>query len=176
MAHEEEEDVEVKVFPIINQAPPREKPLNQKRPPHDHTGTKRQPLMVADYLVRSSFHSTGDVDVETGGDEHRGGEGQQEEQGEVVHNEIPVGNRAFPSVKIEIRLVGSRQILLDRRGRARAVQVHGDNNLSIVALDFNDNFIGGTTGEYLFRRTLLQFVISVIDPMLNDRSRLRLLL
>ena len=34
-----------------------------------------------------STHSTGDVDVETGGDEHRGGEGQQEEQGEVVHNE-----------------------------------------------------------------------------------------
>ena len=59
VAHKEEEDVEVKVFPlgfhkfarrdefahflistiiisgspIINQAPPREKPLNQKRPP-----------------------------------------------------------------------------------------------------------------------------------------------
>ena len=59
MAHEKEEDVEVEVFPlgfnkfgkrdefvhflistiifisspIINQAPPREKPLNQKRPP-----------------------------------------------------------------------------------------------------------------------------------------------
>ena len=24
--------------------------------PHDHTGTKRQPLVVTDYLVRSPFH------------------------------------------------------------------------------------------------------------------------
>ena len=71
--------------------------------------------MVANYLVRSSFHlkkkylfyppcftlksflvailmgtfthSTGDVDIETGGDEDRGGEGEQEEEGEVVHDE-----------------------------------------------------------------------------------------
>ena len=32
-------------------------------------------------------HSTGDVDIETGGDEDRGGEGEQEEEGEVVHDE-----------------------------------------------------------------------------------------
>ena len=76
--------------------------------PHDHTGTKRQPLVVTDYLVRSPFHlrpsqldtflsmgtfthSTGDVDVEAGGDEDGGGEGEKEEQGEVVHDEAEVG-------------------------------------------------------------------------------------
>ena len=32
-------------------------------------------------------HSTGNVDIETGGDEDRGGEGKQEEEGEVVHDE-----------------------------------------------------------------------------------------
>ena len=36
-------------------------------------------------------HSTGDVDVEAGGDEDGGGEGEQEEQGEVVHDEAGAG-------------------------------------------------------------------------------------
>ena len=60
-------------------------------PPHDHTSSKRQPLMVADDLVRSPFHlikevayiflaaivnsthSTGGVDIEIDGDEDQGG-------------------------------------------------------------------------------------------------------
>ena len=60
-------------------------------PPHDHTSSKRQPLVVADDLVRSPFHlikevayiflaaignsthSTGGVDIEIDGDEDQGG-------------------------------------------------------------------------------------------------------
>ena len=62
-----------------------------------------------------------------------------------------------PDITIILTIILTKlKNLLDRRGRARAVQVHGDNNLSVVALDFNDNFIGGTTGESLFRRTYKQ--------------------
>ena len=60
-------------------------------PPHDHTSSKRQPLVVADDLVRSPFHlkrklyifsaaigntthSTGGVDIEIDGDEDQGGD------------------------------------------------------------------------------------------------------
>ena len=49
-------------------------------------------VMIVVVVVMMTFtHSTGNVDIETGGDEDRGGEGKQEEEGEVVHDEAGEG-------------------------------------------------------------------------------------
>ena len=51
-------------------------------------------LMVRDDLVVSVLHCRGDEDIEWGGDEHRGGETEQEQQDEVVGHEPEQLSRA----------------------------------------------------------------------------------
>ena len=65
-----------------------EHPLRETGQPHEDTGGQGEPLVVGDVGVDSPPHCRADVDVEGGGDEDRGGETEEEEQGEVVHHEL----------------------------------------------------------------------------------------
>ena len=69
--------------------------LSEAGQPHDHTGGQCQPLVVGDVGVDGPSHRRADVDVEGGGDEDRGGETQQEQQGEVVHHELEQQTRGI---------------------------------------------------------------------------------
>ena len=65
-----------------------EHPLRQAGEPHDHAGRQGEPLVVGDVVVLSPSHCGADVDVEGGGDEDRGGEAEEEQKGEVVHDKL----------------------------------------------------------------------------------------
>jgi hypothetical protein len=77
--------------------------------------------MVRDDLVVSILHRRGDEHVERGGDQHRSGEAEQEQQDEVVRHKpeqcmLPENSKRSEKKQLESHLVSNVKSQAQRQG------------------------------------------------------------